>query len=408
MKIKVIKYSLNNKAFALIITLWIVIILTIIAYSLSYELRMDIKISQLYRDDYKAYALARAGVAKGISDLKNDTILDNENVDGNTITYDANSDIWAYGGSEKEDLEYGEGTYSYKVSDEESKLDINKVPKEVFYELLLFYDIEKEKANYIASAIVDWRDYDTVPSIGLGNEEDEEYSKLLSQDQKKQYNEKNLNYRCKNEMFTTVDEILNVYGITPELYYGTFQKPPQIFQKLRLVNKDGTVPGLKDFLTITSTEGLNVNTAKFEVLFLLITTATGNRENAQSIVDKIIEYRQGQDIEDIDDDKPFFNVSEITRVTGAYGDIIPRIESLYRLITTSYWFTITSTGRIGDVKHTISAKVRRNWEEFLPKIDDGTYDDNPFKELREKSRKSDNNLLSVRCISVRIKEWIEY
>ena len=65
----------------------------------------------------------------------------------------------------------------------------------------------------LAASIIDWRDADDDPNEGVGSES-------------QAYQGKTPAYRCKNAPFETVDELLLVDGMTPELLYGPANQPP--------------------------------------------------------------------------------------------------------------------------------------------------------------------------------------
>lgn len=404
-----LKNTINKRGIALIVTLWIVVILCVIAYSLSYELRIDTKISALQRDDYLAYTLAKAGVARAILDLKNDSIFDHVKPD---TAYDALGDIWGLGADDKTDIKLGKGTYTFTIVDEESKFNLNTVTLEVFKNMLLLFDVEEKDAEIIAAAIVDWRDSDDNPSVALsGNKESEVYDKYINERFHKKGKEK-VSYRCKNEKFTSVEELLDVCGMTPELFYGNPDKPPKYLKSRYTKRGERKVYGMRDFFTVDSNSLININTAPFEVLYCIGNmTSSGDKSSVQTLVDKIIEYRQGRTLDDIDDDTPFLNTDEFLKVVQTDPNtvgILNAMGDVSRFTVRSYTFTITSTGSVGKTHHTIVAKVSRSMEEFARKVD------SKRKEIKDNPSSTDNSNTEsgvgeskVTQHLVRIFEWTE-
>jgi type II secretory pathway component PulK len=85
-------------------------------------------------------------------------------------------------------------------------------------------------------AIEDWRDANDAHRAN-GAESDDTYLKLP------------IPYRARNGNFQDAAELLQVKGVTPEMYYGTPEKP-----------------GLGDIVTVRGTGRININTASRPVL----------------------------------------------------------------------------------------------------------------------------------------------
>ncbi|HAK97235.1 MAG TPA: hypothetical protein DCM87_20160, partial [Planctomycetes bacterium] len=140
---------------------------------------------------------------------------------------------------------------AFGIGDESSKLDLNTATEEM---LLMLPGVD----TALAAAIIDWRDEDSTPAA---NGAENEYYLLRSPP-----------YYAKNAPFESVEELLFVRGVTPEILYGedwnrnglldpnendaSETDPPD--------NADGTLDrGLIAFVTIysqTPAEGLvNVN-----------------------------------------------------------------------------------------------------------------------------------------------------
>ncbi|HEX8949124.1 MAG TPA: helix-hairpin-helix domain-containing protein, partial [Dissulfurispiraceae bacterium] len=116
-------------------------------------------------------------------------------------------------------------------------------------------------------------------------------------------------YKAKNADFDTLEELLLVKGVTPELLYGSKGKK-----------------GIIDFLTVNSRSNMiNVNYAPREVL-------TAIPGISADIADSIIEYRNGSAIKSIEE------------LQGLLGDSYT-VASPYLTIADASTFTIESVGR---------------------------------------------------------------
>ena len=94
----------------------------------------------------------------------------------------------------------------FGLASEAGKIDLNTVD---LPRLLKLPGMTQE----LAASIIDWRDPDDEPTEGVGSESSV-------------YQGKSPAYRCKNAPFETVDELLLVDGMTPELLYGPAGQPP--------------------------------------------------------------------------------------------------------------------------------------------------------------------------------------
>ena len=59
----------------MVMALWLILVLTVMAYSLAYEMRLGLKSTSYAQKRVKALGLARAGLAHAVMDLKNDRLL---------------------------------------------------------------------------------------------------------------------------------------------------------------------------------------------------------------------------------------------------------------------------------------------------------------------------------------------
>jgi type II secretory pathway component PulK len=354
----------SQRAVILILTLWIAVVLSMIAYSLAYEIQMEMKVTKLAKDDLGAYGLAKAGIAKAIADLKNDLLLDHSE---KAQIFDAEGDVWAKPEEGKTKVELGSGMFSVRVVDEESKIDINTANHAVLKELIKQLGYEEEYASTVASAIIDWRDPDDSPSVRSEQKEDITYALLRAQDQGLDVRTEDIDlvepYHCKNDQFTSIEELLNVYGVTPAMFYGLDETDPEM-QKKRKKKLLDTPIGLKDLVTVDSIGHLNVNTASEVVLAALLSASAISESDSRDVAAEIVKFRRGGRHENIDNDKAFRNIGDLSQVESLNPPLLSRMQHNYRLATSSRTFKITSAGTTGRAQHTIEATVVRTWEVF--------------------------------------------
>jgi general secretion pathway protein K len=127
------------------------------------------------------------------------------------------------------------GWLSYRLTDESARVNLNRATREVLDRLLQEAGVEKSVRDVIIDSILDWRDPND--EHRLNGAESDYYLGLPTP------------YRSKNADFASVDELLQVRGVTPELLYGR----PE-------------APGLAEHLTVFGSGSVNLNTASPVVL----------------------------------------------------------------------------------------------------------------------------------------------
>ncbi|MBI1883657.1 MAG: general secretion pathway protein GspK [Chlamydiae bacterium] len=257
----------REKGSILIISIWILVLLSLMASSLAFYAMLHIKVLRYRMDQLEGRYLAAAGVRWTMYVL---TQQDLEN-------YEASFQKWALSASYYKNKRMGDGKFSvsyeemdveskiktrYGIVDEERKININTAPKQVLLNL-------PEASEEIVDAIVDWRDQNSSPEP-KGAEKD-------------YYEDLDIPYPAKNAPLEHLSELLLVKGMTQEI-----------------LKKWG---GL---ITLYGDGKVNINTASTEVLQIL-----GLDED---LIEKIVEYRKGPDeLLGTDDDGVFADEGAIAR-----------------------------------------------------------------------------------------------
>jgi type II secretory pathway component PulK len=136
---------------------------------------------------------------------------------------------------ERLDLALGPGRMSYRITDEDSRIHLNRATPEVLHRLLMELGVEREARDVIIDSILDWRDQNE--DHRLNGAESDYYRALPAP------------YRSKNANFDSVDELLQVRGVTPAIFYGRPESP-----------------GLAEYVTVAGSGAINANTASPTVL----------------------------------------------------------------------------------------------------------------------------------------------
>jgi len=223
----------NKKGSILIIVLWALFFLAMLAMAIGAYVRPQLDLSKRMLDNTKMRYLARAGVERAVFEVENDK----------TDDYDGLLDSWSANDEAFKNAELDGGTFSvmksrrssgekeeYGLIDEERKININKAPYNVLKNLFeIAAQAGEEDAGIMADCVLDWRDEDD--SLHKAGAEEEYYSSLAKP------------YHCKNGDFECLEELLQVKGVTPE-----------IFDKV------------KDIITIYGDGVVNINTAGIQAL----------------------------------------------------------------------------------------------------------------------------------------------
>lgn len=133
------------------------------------------------------------------------------------------------------DVPLGSGRFSYRITDETARLNVNQTPAAVLGRLLTELGVEKTVRDTVLDSIQDWRDPNEEHRL---NGAESDYYQTLP-----------VPYRSKNGDLDTVDELLQVRGVTPALLRG-----------------EADSPGLDAYLTVAGSASVNVNTASPIVL----------------------------------------------------------------------------------------------------------------------------------------------
>ena len=386
----------RRRATILILTLWIVLVLTLLAHSLAFEIQVESKLTSTYRDQFRAEQLARIGIARAVTDLRNDRLVERPEEAVKDINakepFDALGDIWTGASIVPRSFEVQnpdpansaqkvEGEYELLVIDEESKIGLNNSKEGmhlVLKFLLMQLEVDEKDADEIAYAIKDWQDPDDEVSVpeALGESERVYYAKLRNKlaghgrrrrekdsESQRDFSEEDKVFYPKNAPFSTTEELMKIPGITEELYYGydpDKDPEPEFFPTRSLGKKKrNQVVGLRDLVTARSL-ALNVNTASYECLAAVFGAAAGELKQGCDLADTLIKSRQGGKEDGIDNDKALTNLNKLTEVSDFTAQILANANKALPLTVLSDHFTIYSRAFIGKHKESSHSSVNRN------------------------------------------------
>ncbi|MCC5875089.1 MAG: general secretion pathway protein GspK [Candidatus Sumerlaeia bacterium] len=374
----------EKRGVVLVLVLWIAIILALISYSVLFQVAVEASVTSTRKKYLEAEALARAGVAKAIVDLRNDMIHDHAE---EATVFDAEGDVWARPEEDKTEVQlsrYSEGYFTVRVFDENGLINLNRINAAnmvVLRRLMEEFGYSEEAAEIAAAAVVDWRDSDYIPVLPNAPHNDEgiAYAMIQYEDENRgrarEENVEPLVFR--NEDYLTVDELLEVYGITPRLFFGPGTREAAQYEEyfgepegdLFQIDDDApytydgeTYLGLRDYFTVHGRGVININTAPFHVLAAL---GRAVDQDGESFADRVISNRRGNRERDINNE----NAYQDGTVLAADVEVAAVVNQLRALGLTvdvrSNTFRIVSTGVVGDVRCVMEVLVSREYRQLV-------------------------------------------
>jgi len=422
----------RKRAVILVLTLWIVIVLGVIAASLAFDVQIGSKLTLIGREQFIAYNLAKSGIAMGMTHLQNDLLIEQQ--ENPNQLYDAFSDVWAQPDRREKDFEVvlnkdrEDRTYEVEVTDEEGKIPLNHAGPKLLRAMMEYYGYEQIDAEEIAAAIVDYRDPDDMAANAPGEKENEHYSAALGQRISNDMTADQLAYRTSNEPFMSVEQLLDVYGIQPEIYYGydpeeqgerDLAARDAIAQGRKSSSRDRSKRGrrkvlpLKDIVTVYTRGQINMNTAPEEVLSIVAHAATNFAalDAARTTAKSIVDFRGGRGRPD--PDNAFKSLPDLGKVPGVDLNAFNQLGGMgVQPGFHSETFAVTGIGRTARAQRTITAIVDRRLEVYDPNsarlrgTREGVRQPRTRRSRRGSSRDGQNDDY-IRIPAVRVKQWIE-
>ena len=281
----------------LLLTLWVIALLSIMAYALMARVRMGLREEAWAQGEMEAQGYLAALGTFAMERLKSDE-------DPGTDSF---KDEWGKAFDVTDSaafLSQYEGvaptctdfTLSIQPADECGKINVNTANNGLLAEVLKECGVSVPLE--IVEAIVDWRDADDA-----GQSEAGYYDGLTPP------------YGPRNDNLKRIEELLCVRGISPQLFYGedenhNWRLDPNEDDgdaSFPRDNGDGTLqPGLVDLLTVFGEgEGINVNCAPKQVLEVVLRLALEDDVKAETVAKKLWErqtaeeatpFRDGQEL----------------------------------------------------------------------------------------------------------------
>ena len=259
----------SQEGVALLLSVVFVALMAALVFAFMYEMEVDAFFAQNQGADFQARLAANSAVVNGMRVLAEQYA---DMIEAGTPPVDSELDgsQWHLGVAFEP---LNEATMRTSISDEYGKINLNAL---LVYEnnelvrneplinaLREFFVLRSDSGFDPVDAIIDWLDYGDGDAQEPDGAESDYYLRLENP------------YPCKNGPMTSIEELLLVRGVTPELYFGDAKKEQD---------------PLSEYLTVHGDwQGrVNVNTAREEVIAAIIAGHTGNADlgAAQAIHDE--------------------------------------------------------------------------------------------------------------------------
>lgn len=302
---------------ALIVALWVLLLLTLIIATFTYDMRIESEVTVYARNRYKAQYLAQAGMewaramlAKKVTAPAEGEALNVEDGDDEQMVIAALniSKGVPVSGLRKE---LGEGFFEISLLPEEGRRNVNKLDDRDWEEILDQANVPEEDWPELIDCFNDWVDEGDEHRLNGAESDDSFY--------------KDRGYECKNAPLDTVDELLLIKGFTEDIVYG---RPARSKDEKPLL-------GIAQWLTTYGEGKVNVNTANREVLLTV-------PDLDESVADEILELRPGLDGEanTLDD-----GVKDLGQIPGLRAGVSDRLTTDGRT-----YLRVISIGEVNQVR----------------------------------------------------------
>jgi general secretion pathway protein K len=289
-------FEKSQKGIALLIVLWVMAILMVTVFSFSLMSRAETYGTLAFKETEEKKYLAEAGIERGIMEIINMSVNRNQSL---TLV---GKELWKADGTAYT-TDTGGGGYIVRITDESGKIWLNGLTEEnsiVLKNILISQGTSPENADSVVDSILDWKDTDDLHR--LNGVESDYYMSLPNP------------YKAKNANFDTLEELILVKWITPEILYGS-DKTKGIIRYLTLYG---------------NTAKININAAPREILASIPGMTA-------EMVDQIIALRTSAEISSEED---------VKNIVGAnYSLMVPYIS--FGSTNSQGIYTVEATGYKG-------------------------------------------------------------
>lgn len=228
----------RERGLVLLAVLLVLTLLAVVVTELAFSARLEASMVRTYRDGVVARHLAEAAVQQAIREIATPAQVAALDETGQLVFYrvlPGQTTPTRLPALPRARVALGPGEFSYRLADESARLAINTVGADRLGRLLEALGLDGTQRDIITDSLQDWSDADDLHR--LHGTESDFYLALP------------VPYRARNASLQDPAELLQIRGVTPELYSG-----------------DAGRPGLAELVTAAAVSTVNLNTASPLVL----------------------------------------------------------------------------------------------------------------------------------------------
>lgn len=250
----------DERGVAFILVLWVLVLLMTLGTEFALSMKTEVNTTRNFKEDLESYYLAKAGINLAKAEISGAAGFHSGtdehgfifgpqiNVSDSDAEFD--DELSLPEPPVRTDLPLGRGFVHYSIKDENGKINLNKVSRDVLIKALAKNGMSPgTERDTVADSILDWIDEDDRHRL---NGAESDYYKRLSPP-----------YSAKNGPLDSIEELLKIRGVTPELVYGSPDYNPQAPSGFKIH------PGLARIFTVYNVTQFNPNTAERVVLEIM-------------------------------------------------------------------------------------------------------------------------------------------
>ena len=265
--------------------LWVMVLLIAMGTEFALSMKTEVNTTRNFKEDVETYYLAKAGMNLAKAEILSDAqfhswteekgfifgpVASGDNEDSNKTPpavepqAQQEEELETPEPPQRTELPLGKGFIEYSIRDENGKININTAPRDVLIKALAANGLPLgSERDTIVDSILDW--IDTNDQHRINGAESDYYQRLSPA------------YSAKNGPLDSLEELLEVRGVTPELFYGSEE------YKSEESSGEENAPGLTRIFTVQGVSQFNPNTAERAVLEIMY---------PESQVDEILTKKQ--------------------------------------------------------------------------------------------------------------------
>jgi general secretion pathway protein K len=241
----------DSRGVALIMVLWVIAILSLVVTEFSFSMRTEVNITRNFQEELQLYAMAEGGIQRAVAELvyKHDSRIQQWRKSFKIEEIPPEQKEWVTDGRDYS-LTFQKGECAIRIMGEAGKMNINAVSEGTLRRVVKNLGLDEETQGIVVDSILDWRDPDDLYRL---NGAENEYYRGLPEP-----------YDCKNGNLDSVEELLLIRGVTPEIFFGKRREKAE-------EGEDTEPMGFKDIFSIYATgEQIDINSAALPVLKVVL------------------------------------------------------------------------------------------------------------------------------------------